>query len=89
MSDGSPMRILSRQEAIDLPPALVLQGSEEIWTSDSLIEGFAEAYHRRGGEIEVVLFDGEKHDFIRTNPASLNSQRALEKIRSFIMKKGT
>jgi acetyl esterase/lipase len=84
MDEGSPMGILLRGEPIFAPPAMLFQGTAEEWTSYDLIHAFADAYRNRGGEIDVALYEGERHSFIRSDPKSDNSRSALQAIQAFI-----
>lgn len=84
MDEGSPMRILERAEAASPPPALVLQGSAEEWTSAEQLARFAALWRQAGGEAEIAIYEGERHGFIRTNPAGANAQLALQAIDGFI-----
>lgn len=88
MDEGSPMGILLRGEPISTPPAMLFQGTAEEWTSYDLIQAFADAYRQRGGEIDVALYEGERHSFIRSDPKSENSQSALQAIQAFIVRHG-
>lgn len=84
MKEGNPQLVVERGEATALPPMLVLQGTADENVEHFRAERFAEAYRARGGEIELVKFDGQPHTFIIKDPASSASRDALERIVAFI-----
>jgi acetyl esterase len=68
MQEGNPMLALERAEAVELPPALWVQGLEDEFHNyrdeESPIEGremdrFATNYRRAGGSIELLYFEGK------------------------------
>jgi len=84
MSEGSPLLALERGEKAATPPALVFQGTEDEWVPRAVAERFAAAYRAAGGRIELALYDGEPHTFLRKNPDSPNSKQALARVKRFI-----
>jgi acetyl esterase len=84
MSDGSPPLILDRGEAVDLPPALIFQGTADEWVPEALTRRFAESYRRAGGEMELVLLDGANHSFYREEPSGANARKAIAAVIDFI-----
>src|SRR5581483_4544431 len=57
MSEGSPPLILERGEAVELPPTLVIQRKVDTAHPLEMQERLVEWYRKRGGEIEMPLFD--------------------------------
>lgn len=84
MSEGSPPLILERGEAVETPPAWVFQGDADEWVTNDVARRLQAGWHKAGGEMELTLFPGEKHTFMRNFPDSTNSQRALEMLKAFI-----
>ncbi len=76
MSDGSPPLMLERGDAVDLPPALIFQGTDDV-----------AAYRKAGGEMELELLPGAKHSFFRDDPNSANSLKAIELTKAFVLKR--
>jgi acetyl esterase/lipase len=82
MTEANPLLILERKEAVNLPPALILQGAADLQIAPFTAERFAEAYSRAGGVIELGKYPGEPHGFMR-EPGS-NVTRAFRQMKSFI-----
>jgi acetyl esterase len=84
MAEGSPQLVLDRGEAAQLPPALLLQGTNDDNLPADSAERFAAAYAKRGGEIHVEKFQGEPHTFVSRDPNSAASRKALAMIVDFV-----
>jgi acetyl esterase len=84
MSDGSPPAILERGERVHLPPALVFQGDADEWVPTEVARRLAEAWRKAGGEIELVLYPGQKHGFITGKPDAPYAPKALAAMQAFI-----
>lgn len=70
MADGNPTLILERGEAVELPPSIWHQCTddplhdykdEELSSPLTEAPRFAENYRKAGGEIELCYFDGERN----------------------------
>lgn len=88
MSDGSPPRILERGEKVDLPPAFLYQGSRDKWTPVGTARHFVDLYRKRGGQAELVVFEGEPHAFVNDRPDSPDTAKAIAMLAAFIRKFG-
>jgi acetyl esterase/lipase len=86
MTEGSPVDIVSRGDAQQLPPVLIIQGTKDENLTADMQDRFAAAYRTKGGSVELHVYDGEPHGFIAPNPAGDASRDALEKITAFIKK---
>jgi acetyl esterase len=84
MDEGNPQRILERGEPVELPPALVLQGTNDDNLTPDMADRFVAAYRRRGGTIALEKFEGQPHTFVSRDPTSAASKRALELIKAFV-----
>ena len=84
MADGNPQRILDRHAPPDLPPLLIIQGTNDDNVDHTTIDQFAKSYSARGGEIEFEKFEGEPHAFIRTDVSAPSAAKALSLIEAFI-----
>jgi acetyl esterase len=84
MADGSPQLALERGEDLRLPPALLLQGTNDDNLPADSADRFAAAYGKRGGTIHVEKFPGEPHTFVSRDPNSAASQKALAMIVDFV-----
>ena len=83
MEEGNPVGILDRGETIATPPVLYVQGGNDIVHPRADLERFVASYRRRGGEVELALYEGEAEGFIR-NPASKAAPLALQRIIDFV-----
>ena len=82
MTDGNPQLILERGEAVELPPALLLQGADDDVLTPGMAERFAGTYGKAGGLIELALYPGAGHGYMREPGPS--TDRSLEAIKGFI-----
>ena len=83
MEEGNPVGILDRGEAVEMPPVLYVQGGNDVVHPRVDLERFVASYRKRGGEIELALYEGEGEGFIR-NPASKAAPLALQRIIDFV-----
>ena len=96
MAEGNPVLALERGERVELPPALYIQGTRDVAhprpdldlrsaTPDCRTWIFVTQY-RKGGQVELELFEGEAEGFITRNPASPAAGQAIERIIEFVHK---
>ena len=83
MEEGNPVGILDRDEAVEMPPVLYVQGGNDIVHPRVDLERFVASYRKRGGEVDLALYEGEAEGFIR-NPASKAAPQALQRIIDFV-----
>jgi len=82
VTEGNPHMILQRGEMVTLPPAIIIQGTEDDNIPVPATKEFAEAYRRSGGEIQLEIFDGMPHGFgYRRGP---ETDRAVDLVKAFI-----
>jgi acetyl esterase/lipase len=84
MAEGNPQLILERGEAVEKPPAMIMQGTADDNLTADMAANFAAAYTRAGGSIAFHKFEGQPHAFIARDPAAPDAQRALRLIADFI-----
>ncbi len=84
--EATPALILERGEKVQLPPAMTFQGTKDEWTSAEQAERLGAAYRARGGTMDVLLYEGERHTFLNEHPAAPNSVKAFAAIVAFIRK---
>ena len=81
-TEGNPHMILQRGETVTLPPAIIIQGTEDDNIPVPATKEFAEAYRRSGGEMQLEIFDGMPHGFgYRPGP---ETDRAVDLVKAFI-----
>lgn len=84
--EATPALILERGEKVHLPPALQFQGDKDEWTSVEQAERLAAAWRARGGQMDVLICEGERHTFLNEHPVAPNSVKALAAIIAFVKK---
>jgi acetyl esterase/lipase len=89
MTEGSPLDIVSRGDAQNLPALLILQGTNDDNLTPDMQQRFIEAYRARGGRVELAIFEGQPHSFISRDPAGTAAHDALVRITSFIIREAT
>ena len=83
MEEGNPVGILDRGEAVEMPPVLYVQGANDIVHPKADLERFVASYRKRGGEVDLALYEGEGGGFIR-DPASKAAPLAMQRIVDFV-----
>jgi acetyl esterase len=83
MEEGNPVGILERGEAVEMPPVLYVQGANDVVHPKADLERFVAIYRKRGGEVDLALYEGEGGGFIR-DPASKAAPHALQRIVDFV-----
>jgi dipeptidyl aminopeptidase/acylaminoacyl peptidase len=83
MEEGSPVAILDRGEAVELPSVLYVQGANDVVHPRPHLERFVELYRRRGGKLDLALYEGEAEGFIR-NADSKAGPQAMRRIVDFV-----
>jgi acetyl esterase len=83
MEEGNPVGILDRGEAVEMPPVLYVQGADDIVHPKADLERFVASYRKRGGEVDLALYEGEGGGFIR-DPASRSAPLAMQRIVDFV-----
>jgi acetyl esterase len=80
--DCSPLRILKRGEKVELPPALVVQGTADEWVPKEMAIEFASLYRAAGGEAELAQAENMPHAIWEWSEAEF--KQAVERIGAFI-----
>ena len=83
MEEGNPVGILDRGETVEMPPVLYVQGANDIVHPKADLERFVASYRKRGGEVDLALYEGEGGGFIR-DPASKAAPLAMQRIIDFV-----
>jgi len=84
MAEGNPVLALERGERVELPPALYIQGTEDVAHPRVDLDRFVTQYRRAGGSVELALFEGVAEGFVIRKPSLPASGQALEKIIKFV-----
>jgi acetyl esterase/lipase len=86
MAEGSTTIALERGDAIQMPPVLYLQGTQDYNHPRADLDRFVAGYRKAGGSLELHLYDGEKQLFIPQRPDVPASIDALGKIVGFVQR---
>ncbi len=87
MQEGNPLLLLERGEALDLPPALIIQGTADSNVPLASVDRFAEAFRAAGGAVEIQWFPDMPHGFM--SKPGVATDRALEMMKAFISRQLT
>ena len=88
MAEGNPQLLLERGEPVNLPPLLVIQGTADENVTPDMAARFAQAYRTAGGAVDLEVFPGQPHAFIKDS-GEPDSAAALDRIHEFIMRQST
>jgi acetyl esterase len=88
MREGNPQLTLERGEKVSLPSLLLLQGTKDDNVTPDMAQRFAAAYRGAGGQVVLETFADQPHTFVTKEPTSPASLRAIELIRSFVVRRG-
>jgi acetyl esterase len=88
MTEGNPQLILERGEAANLPPLLVLQGTNDDNVTPDMAEKFVAAWRASGGHAQFEIFEGQQHSFVTREPDSAATKRALAIAAEFVLNRG-
>ena len=84
MGEGSCLMALERGDKVELPSILYLQNPNDPLHPRPLLDAFVAAYRKRGGKVELMLFEGSQYDLPRSDPASPGARQIVDRIVSFI-----
>ena len=84
MAEGNPPLILERGEPVELPPTLVIQRKVDAAHPLEMQERLVEWYRKRGGQIEMPLFETIPSPF-KISDESPESATVVETIAEFIL----
>lgn len=84
MAEGSPQTVVEEDEQIELPPILMMLKTNDSNHPIEMQERFIASYRKRGGEIEVELFDGLPERRMQVSPDQPETVRAIETMLDFI-----
>ena len=84
MAEGSPQKIVERDEQVDLPPILMLLKANDRNHPLEMQERFIASYRKRGAAIEVHTFYGLPEHRMVPSPAQPETMRVIDTITAFI-----
>jgi acetyl esterase/lipase len=81
-AEASPLRILQRGERVELPPALLIQGTADEGVPQGMVAEVAERYQAAGGQAQLAWFEGMPHGIAGWPDPDV--ARMVERIKGFI-----
>jgi acetyl esterase len=82
MQESNLIRILQQGEKVELPPALLIQGTADKGVPQGMVENVASLYGAAGGDVELALFQDMPHGL--AGWSETEAARMIERIKSFI-----
>ena len=82
--EGYVLTPLVQRRAVELPPALLIQGTADANVTPDMADRFVAAYTEAGGAITLRTFEREPHTFISLYPTKPASIEAMGVITRFI-----
>ena len=82
MKEGNPLLALERDDSIDLPAALIIQGTEDANLPLASADQFVKAYRNAKGKAEIEWFADMPHNFALK--AGAETDRAIKVMKAFI-----
>jgi acetyl esterase/lipase len=84
MQESNLIRILERKENVQLPPALLIQGTADKGVPQGMVEKVHELYRAAGGDAELALFPGMPHGL--AGWSETEATRMIEQVKRYIVK---
>src|SRR5919109_4996728 len=85
MQESNLIQILERKEKVELPPALLIQGTADKGVPKGMVEKVAELYHAAGGDVDLAPFPNMPHGM--AGWPEPDAARMIERIKGFIAKR--
>jgi acetyl esterase/lipase len=82
MQESNIIHILQSGEKVELPPALLIQGTADKGVPQGMVEKVAELYRAAGGEVELALFQDMPHGIAGWTESEVKNM--IERIKGFI-----
>jgi len=82
MQEANLINILEQGEQVELPPALLIQGTADVGVPQGMVEKVASLYGAAGGDVELALFPDMPHGLAGWPEA--DAARMIERMKSFI-----
>jgi alpha-beta hydrolase superfamily lysophospholipase len=82
MQESNIIHILQSGEKVELPPALLIQGTADKGVPQGMVEKVAELYRTAGGDVELALFQDMPHGIAGWTGSEVKNM--IERTKSFI-----
>ena len=84
MAEGSPQTVIEKDEQVELPPILMILKANDKNHPLEMQEKFIASYKKRGGNIEVLTFEGLPEHRVVPSPDKADTIRLIEVMSDFI-----
>jgi acetyl esterase/lipase len=84
MAEGSPVLALERGDPVATPNILVVQNEIDELHPRKYLDQFVAGYRKRGGTVDVALYQGPSYDLLRRAPESSASLAGYERVITYI-----
>jgi acetyl esterase/lipase len=88
MREGSPQALVDAGRHGPLPPALLIQGTDDENVLPQMTQRFADSYRAAGGELDLRTYPAAPHSFIKKDPQGAATVDALAAMSAFIRQFG-
>lgn len=82
MQESNLIHILQSGEKVELPPALLIQGTADKGVPQGMVEKVAELYRDAGGDVDLALFQDMPHGIAGWSAPEVKNM--IERVKSFI-----
>jgi acetyl esterase/lipase len=82
MQESNIIHILQSGEKVELPPALLIQGTADKGVPQGMVEKVAELYRAAGGDVELALFQDMPHGIAGWSGSEVKNM--IERTKAFI-----
>lgn len=83
-AQANPTRLLERGEKAQIVPVVYLQGTADLAHPVPNRDRFIAEYRKRGGKVDLHLFDGVGEAFVTNDPNSAQAKDCIAKIIEFV-----
>jgi acetyl esterase len=87
MRESNLIQILQNKEKVELPPALLIQGTADKGVPQGMVEKVNELYRAAGGNVELALFQDMPHGL--AGWSETEAAHMIERVKAFIAKQVT
>ena len=82
MQESNIIHILQSGEKVELPPALLIQGTADKGVPQGMVENVASLYRSAGGDVDLALFQDMPHGIAGWSAPEVKNM--IERTKSFI-----
>jgi predicted esterase len=88
MAEGAPKNVVENDAEIAMPPILITLKEGDTNHPVEMQEAFAEAYRKRGGQVEIHTFADLPEYRMKPSPEEPETMRWLDTVTEFVARHG-